>query len=92
MLKIELHTRFKRDYKLAVKRDYDMSQLESVIRILASGATLPERYKDHPLQGHYNGCRECHIMPDWLLIYEVSNDDETLYLTRTGTHADLFGI
>ena len=91
-MKIELHTRFKRDYKLAVKRDYDMSQFESVIRILASGAKLPERYKDHPLQGQYKGCRECHIMPDWLLIYEVNNNDGTLYLTRTGTHADLFGI
>lgn len=90
MLKIELHTRFKRDYKLAVKRGYDMTLLENVILMLATGAALPEKYRDHPLQGQYIGCRECHITPDWLLIYEVDDDKLILYLTRTGTHSDLF--
>lgn len=67
-----------------------MSLLTDTIKMLAAGETLPKRYKDHPLKGDYIGCRECHITPDWLLIYEISQGELILYLTRTGTHSDLF--
>jgi len=60
------------------------------IKMIAAGETLAESYKDHPLKGKYTGCRECHITPDWLLIYEIADDELILYLTRTGTHSDLF--
>ena len=87
---IEMSTRFKKDYKLAQKRGYDISLLKEVIGILASGEQLPEKYYDHPLTGDYKGCRECHILPDWLLLYRVEKDLLILGLTRTGTHSDLF--
>ena len=58
--------------------------------MLAAGEALPEKNKDHALLGNYEGCRECHITPDWLLVYEIDNEDLILYLTRTGTHSDLF--
>ncbi|MCI6652188.1 MAG: type II toxin-antitoxin system YafQ family toxin [Ruminococcus sp.] len=64
--------------------------LKDVIEILASGQMLPEKYKDHNLTGNYYDCRECHITPDWLLIYKINNNELILYLTRTGTHSDLF--
>lgn len=83
-------TKFKKDLKLAKKRGYSLSLLEEVVDLLASGQSLPEKHKDHVLVGNYVGCRECHITPDWLLIYEISNDEVILYLTRTGTHSDLF--
>ena len=83
-------TKFKRDLKLAIKRGYDMSLMNEVIEILANGNVLPERFYDHALNGNFIGCRECHITPDWLLIYELSNNELILYLTRTGTHSDLF--
>lgn len=64
--------------------------MEEIIQKLAKGERLPEKNKDHPLGGDYIGCRECHITPDWLLIYEIDNGVLILYLTRTGTHSDLF--
>lgn len=82
--------RFKKDLKLAKKRGYDLSLIGFVVDTLAAGDKLPEKYKDHSLTGNYAGCRECHITPDWLLIYEVFDGDLILYLTRTGTHGDLF--
>ncbi|WP_421781444.1 type II toxin-antitoxin system YafQ family toxin [Gardnerella sp. DNF01199S] len=82
---------FKKDLKLAIKRGYNISLLEEVVDILASGVSLPGKYKDHKLTGNYDGCRECHITPDWLLVYEIADDELILYLTRTGTHSDLFG-
>ena len=82
--------RFKRDLKLARKRGYDLSLLGFVVDTIAEGKKLPERYKDHDLSGNYSGCRECHITPDWLLIYEIDGGELILYLTRTGTHSDLF--
>jgi len=88
--RIEMSTRFKKDYKLIKKRGYDVKLLEEVISRLARGELLPERYLDHPLKGNFKDCRECHITPDWLLIYEVSENMLILYLTRTGTHSDLF--
>lgn len=87
---IEMSTRFKKDYKLAKKRGYNMSLLKEVIEILANGEELPEKYSDHPLSGDYKGSRECHIEPDWLLIYRKERDVLVLGLTRTGTHSDLF--
>ena len=81
---------FKRDLKTARKRGYDLSLLGTVVDTLAAGEVLPQKYKDHPLSGNYEGCRECHITPDWLLIYEIDGDELILYLTRTGTHSDLF--
>ena len=83
-------TKFQRDLKRVQRRGYDISLLTAVIKKLADGEPLPEKNKDHNLSGDYSGCRECHITPDWLLIYEFSDGDLILYLTRTGTHSDLF--
>lgn len=82
--------KFKRDLKLLRRRGYDLSLLGKVVDALARGETLPPRFRDHVLAGGYNSCRECHITPDWLLIYEFSETKLILYLTRTGTHSDLF--
>ncbi|MCM1268142.1 MAG: type II toxin-antitoxin system YafQ family toxin [Bacteroidales bacterium] len=90
MLKIRYHTLFKKDYKKIVKRGYDIKLLEDIIQKLANGEQLPEKNRDHHLKGEYEGCRECHITPDWLLIYEIDNGELILYLTRTGAHSDLF--
>ena len=90
MLKIKYHTSFKKDYKKIVKRGYNIKLMEDIIRKLANGEPLPEKHQDHNLSGNYSSCRECHITPDWLLIYEIDNGELILYLTRTGTHRDLF--
>lgn len=81
---------FKRDYKLAQKRGYEIELLKEIVRKLANGEELPERNRDHALTGVYKGCRECHIKPDWLLIYQIVDEELILFLTRTGTHSDLF--
>lgn len=81
---------FRRDLKLIKRRGYNIGLLEVVVNLLASGENLPPKYKDHSLSGNFIGCRECHITPDWLLIYEIDNEELYLYLTRTGTHSDLF--
>ena len=83
-------SRFQKDLKRIQKRGYDISLLTDIIKKLANGEQLPEKNKDHSLSGDYLGCRECHITPDWLLIYEIDNGELILYLTRTGTHSDLF--
>ena len=90
MLKIKFLNSFKKDYKRIVKRGYDIALLENVIRMLADGETLPAKYRDHTLTGNYSSYRECHITPDWLLIYEVRESELILVLSRTGTHSDLF--
>ena len=82
--------RFQKDLKLAAKRGYQIDLLTAVVKQLAAGEALAQRYKDHPLKGNYSNCRECHITPDWVLIYEIAHNDLILYLTRTGTHSDLF--
>lgn len=87
---IAVSSRFKKDYKLAKKRGHDMSLLKEAIEILANGEQLPEKYLDHALTGDYKDYRECHIQPDWLLIYRIEKDLLILSLTRTGTHSDLF--
>lgn len=84
-------TQFKKDYKLAMKRGLKISLLEEVVATLAMGEALPERNKDHALAGDWIGHRECHILPDWLLVYRIEDDVLVLTLTRTGTHSDLFG-
>ena len=90
MYAIRPTTKFQRDLKRIEKRGYNISLLAEVIKKLANREQLPEKNKDHNLSGDYSGCSECHITPDWLLIYEISNDVLILYLTRTGTHSDLF--
>ncbi|MDR1001486.1 MAG: type II toxin-antitoxin system YafQ family toxin [Clostridiales bacterium] len=89
MLTINYSTRFKKDYKLVKKRGYDIGLLEEVLEILCAEQPLPQKYRDHALTGNYDGHRECHITPNWLLIYEVAGDGLILYLTRTGTHSDV---
>ena len=79
-----------KDLKRVKKRGFDISLLTDIIKKLAAGEPLPEKNRDHQLSGDYVGCRECHITPDWLLIYEVDGDELFLYLTRTGSHSDLF--
>lgn len=82
--------RFRKDLIRAEKRGYNLTLLSTVIKTLAQGEPLNAKHKDHVLLGDYAGCRECHITPDWLLIYEIYEDELILYLTRTGTHSDLF--
>lgn len=90
MLKIRYSSTFKKDFKTIVKRGYDVKLLEEVLNTLVLRKVLPQKYLDHPLVGNYSGHRECHITPDWLLIYMIEKDILTLSLTRTGTHSDLF--
>ncbi len=90
MLTIKYHTLFKKDIKRIKKRGYDISRLEKIVELLANEVPLPEQFKDHNLSGNYNGFRECHIAPDWLLIYQVNNNELVLVLSRTGSHSDLF--
>ena len=85
-------SRFQRDLKRAAKRGYHTELLTAVIKKLADGVPLEQRYRDHALTGDYAGSRECHITPDWLLIYEIDGDTLLLYLLRTGTHSDLFKL
>lgn len=90
MLALNSSTKFKKDFKTCVKRGYNMKLLEEVVNTLRIPKPLPPKNRDHNLSGNWNEHRECHIQPDWLLIYRV--DDEELYLVRTGTHADLLGM
>ena len=89
-LNIVWTSRFKKDYKLAMKRHLDINLLDDIIRALSRGETLPEKCKDHDLSGDWVGHRECHIQPDWLLIYRIDGDVLVLTLARTGSHSDLF--
>lgn len=84
-------TQFKKDFKLAMKRGLKIELLEKVITTLAMGEALPEKHKDHALTGNWVGHRECHVLPDWLLIYRIEDEVLVLTLSRTGTHSDLFG-
>lgn len=92
MLKLEFSSQFKRDYKLAIKRGCDPKKLEEVVSILQAEKPLPEKYRDYDLTNSrdYKGMRECHIDPDWLLVYKVYRDMLLLKLIRTGSHSDLF--
>jgi len=81
---------FKKQRKLLIKRGYDISLLDKVVAMLANDEILPESYRDHALTGDRKGQRDCHIRPDWLLIYERNDNELTLLLCETGTHSDLF--
>ena len=89
MLDVRYSTQFKKDFKLCSKRHYKLELLQQVIDTLRIPAALPEKNKDHSLTGDWVGYQECHILPDWLLIYRVVGEE--LQLARTGTHSDLFG-
>jgi len=88
MRKITWQNQFKRDFKIAVKRQRDLSKLDAIITDLQKGKALLVKNKNHKLKGNYIGCHECHVEPDWLLIYQTVPDE--LILVRTGTHSDLF--
>ena len=90
MLELVTTSTFRKDLKIAKKRGYDLSLIEFVIDELLKENTLALKYKDHALIGNYAGFRECHILPDWLLIYAVDKDKLILTVSRTGTHSDLF--
>lgn len=90
MLTVKYSNYFKRDYKLMKKRGYKIELLHELIELLANDKSLPEKYKDHCLSGNYKQYRECHIQPDWLLIYKIDNSQLILTAFRTGTHSDLF--
>lgn len=90
-LTVKFTTQFRRDYKLAMKRGLRIALLEEVVERLAMGEPLPEKNRDHALTGDWVGHRECHIQPDWLLIYRMEGDVLVLTLARTSSHSDLFG-
>ena len=90
MLKLVTTSAFRKDLKIAKKRGYNLSLIELVIDELLKENTLAPKYKDHALIGNYTGFRECHISPDWLLIYSIDKSKLILTASRTGTHSDLF--
>ena len=87
---VKFTSSYKKNYRLMKKRGMDLSLLDNVVEVLRQGNTLDEKYKDHILKGEYTGFHECHIKPDWLLIYLIEDDILTLTLVNTGSHADLF--
>ena len=92
MYTVKFTSKFKKDYKLYQKRGYDMDKIKKVVTLLASGTNqdiLINEYKDHALKGNWKGFRECHIAPDWLLVYEIIENICVLSLVRTGSHSDL---
>lgn len=90
MYEISYTNQFKKDYKRVKKRGRPLDKLQKVIKILQSGEQLPASFKDHALTGNWVGHRECHLKPDWLLIYYVRDDVPVLTMSRTGSHSDLF--
>jgi mRNA interferase YafQ len=91
MLRAEYTTQFKKDLKLAQRRNLDIERLKRIVSTLCIPETLPESNKDHELSGKWKNHRECHIQPDWLLIYFVNKNTNTIHFVRTGSHSDLFG-
>lgn len=87
---IKYTSRFKKDLKLSQKQNKNLDKLFKIIEMIANGEKLDEKYHDHELIGNYSGCRECHIEPDWLLIYQIFDDVLVLVLERVGSHSDLF--
>ena len=90
MLEIILSNRFKKDLKIIKKRGYDLDLLDAIVNQLAAEEPLADKHHDHSLVGDYAGFRECHILPDWLLVYRIDAEAIFLLLSRTGTHSDLF--
>ena len=87
-LEIKIMNACRRDIRKLQRQGKNLEELYTVVKMLAEGETLPERYRDHYLTGNWRGFRECHIRPDWLLIYRIV--DQELQLTRSGSHSDLF--
>lgn len=90
MYQVKFTTTFKKSYKLMKKRGLDLSLLDTIVDKLRQGIPLEEKYRDHALTGNFEGFRECHIKPDWLLVYLIEDDILTLTLVDTGSHSDIF--
>lgn len=90
MYQVKFTSAYKKSYKLMKKRGLDLSSLDEVVDLLRQGKRLDEKYRDHGLSGNFIGFRECHIKPDWLLVYLIENDILTLTLVDTGSHSDIF--
>ena len=92
MLDLVFSNRFKRDLKLLAKRGLDLDLLDEVIEKLRKRQPLDKKYKDHSLTGDYAGFRECHVLPDWLLIYRIDEEELFLFLLRSGTRSTFFSV
>jgi mRNA interferase YafQ len=90
MYQFHLSTKFKRDFKKSKSQNKDMSKFKEIISLLEFGYPLPPQNKDHALIGNWKGYRECHITPDWLLIYRIHESEKIIELSRIGSHSDLF--
>jgi mRNA interferase YafQ len=90
LLELKQTSQFKKDLRRMVKRGADMELLDEVVQLLRERKPLPEKYEDHPLTGNWAGYRDCHIQPDWLLLYRVEENVIILLLARTGSHSGLF--
>ncbi len=90
MLTLKTTAQFRKDYKRLKKRGYNLNLLEEVLQSLIEEKPLAEKFRDHALAGKYTGFRECHILPDWLLVYQIDSEMLFLIVSRTGTHSDLF--
>ncbi len=90
MYSISATNKFKKDYKKCKKRGLKISSIDELIRVLEKTGEVPAEYKPHKLRGNYKGCWECHIQPDWLMIWEKTEDIKLISLIRTGSHTDLF--
>jgi len=88
-MRLSQTSQFKRDIRRQIKRGKDSAKIRQAVEILMSGKSLPGTYRDHPLRGQWRGRRDCHLEPDWILIYRISDDE--LRLERTGSHIDIFG-
>lgn len=88
-MRLSQTAQFKKDIKRQIKKGKDPKKVSRILQILLDGKPLPSRYKEHPLKGNWRGRRDCHVEPDWILIYRLSKDE--IRLERTGTHSDLFG-
>lgn len=87
---VKYSTLFKKSFKKCIKRGYDIEKFKKVISILGETGSLPKEYKPHPLKQNYKGCMECHITPDWLLVWKQNDNELILILVDTGTHSDIF--
>lgn len=85
---IQFSSKFRKDYELVKRRGYNMSKLSDVMKMISDGTPLPAKYREHHLKGNFKDCLECHIEPDWLLIYRV--EKHLISFERSGTHSDLF--
>jgi mRNA interferase YafQ len=90
MLRLKTTALFRKDYKRLRKRGFNLNLLEEVLQLLIEEKPLAEKFRDHALAGKYTGFRECHILPDWLLVYQIDSEMLFLIVSRTGTHSDLF--